>query len=259
MRRMIIAGNWKMNKNIEDTRKFIRELIPLVGDLKDIDIVIAPSYPALSAAAEAIKGKKISLAAQDVHWQDKGAFTGAVSAVMLKEVGVSHCIVGHSERRQHFGETDLSVNQKLAALLKWSIKPILCVGETLQERTAGQTFSVLENQLRGALKGITPKDQDEIIIAYEPVWAIGTGVAADPQQVQEAHAHIRNILRKLLIGGREKETRIQYGGSVTPGNARAFLMLTDVDGSLVGGASLNPASFVEIIKSASEAMKEKSK
>ena len=259
MRRMIIAGNWKMNKNIEETRKFIRELIPLISDLKDIDIVIAPSYPALSAAAEAIKGKKIGLAAQDVHWDDKGAFTGAVSAVMLKEVGVSHCIVGHSERRQHFGETDSSANQKVIALLKWNIKPILCIGETLQERAAGQTFSVLENSLRSSLKGVILKDQDEIIIAYEPVWAIGTGVAANPQQVQEAHAHIRNILRKLLIGGKEEVTRIQYGGSVTPANAQSFLTLPDVDGSLVGGASLNPASFVEIIKLASEAIKEKNK
>jgi len=259
MRRLIIAGNWKMNKNIEETRKFIRELIPLIGDIKDIDIVIAPSYPALSAAAEEIKGKKIGLAAQDVHWEDKGAYTGEVSAVMIKEAGVSHCIIGHSERRQFFGETDMSVNQKLAALLKWNIKPILCVGETLQERAAGQTFSVLENQLQGALKGVTLKEQEEIILAYEPVWAIGTGVAANPQQVQEAHSHIRKILKKLLVGGREEETRIQYGGSVTPGNARALLTLPDVDGSLVGGASLNPASFVEIVKSASEAMKEKSK
>lgn len=254
MRRPIIAGNWKMNKTREETRKYMREFISLMQGTDTVDIVVAPPFTALSAAVEESKGSRVGIAAQDVHWEDKGAFTGEISPAMLKDAGVTFCIIGHSERRQHFGETDRTVNLKLAALLKWRIVPILCVGETLQERTVGKTYTVLEEQLRGATKGIVLKDDDEMVIAYEPVWAIGTGVAADPQQVQGAHSSIRTILGKIFVGERGKTLRIQYGGSLTPDNAPPILRQPDVEGALVGGSSLDPAAFSRIVKEACNIM-----
>lgn len=255
MRRPIIAGNWKMNKTIQETRKFFKELIPLLKDAGEIDIVIAPSFPSVAPAAEEAKASRVRIAGQNVHWEEKGAFTGEVSVAMLKDTGAGYCIIGHSERRQSLGETDKTVNLKLAALLKGGLIPIVCVGETLQERTAGKTFVVLERQLREAMKGIVLKDTDEIVIAYEPVWAIGTGVVASPQQVQEAHAHVRQLLRKIFPGDKGDRARIQYGGSVTPANALSVLQQPEVDGALVGGASLNPQSFAEIIAASREAAK----
>ena len=230
-----------------------RELFEL--DDQSLDIVICPVYTALSEVSEVIAGSNIQLGAQDVFWQDEGAFTGEVSALMLKDAGAKFVIIGHSERRQYFGETNDSVNKKIKAALKQVLTPIVCVGETLKEREAAETFRVLDDHLQNGLKGISEEEILNVVIAYEPVWAIGTGKTATSRQAQEAQKYIRDLLIKMYNEDRAGRIRIQYGGSVKPENIAELMRQPDVDGALVGGASLTLESFVTIVKRASEVKK----
>jgi triosephosphate isomerase (TIM) len=247
-----ICGNWKMFKTAGEARELVRALAPLLSELGargKIQVAVAPPFTALAAVAEAIEGSGIELAAQNVHWETQGAFTGEVSAPMLKDLGVKHCIVGHSERRQLFGETDASVAKKTRAVLAAGLLPIVCVGETLAEREANETMAVVQRQVRGALGGLSAAELRTLTLAYEPVWAIGTGKTATTAQAQEVHAVIRALLRELG-GAAADEVRIQYGGSVKPDNAAELLAQPDVDGALVGGASLKAQDFSQIVKGA---------
>jgi len=252
-RRKFVCGNWKMHRTRAEGRELVRALAPLVADAGDrVQIAIAPPFTALEAAAQALAsptGARIELAAQDCHWEPQGAFTGEVSPAMLADAGCVHCVVGHSERRQFFGETDEGVRKKAAALLKAGVLPIVCVGETLQEREAGRTLDVVSRQVRGALQGLAAADVALLTLAYEPVWAIGTGKTATTAQAQEVHAAIRKLLRELA-GDAADRVRIQYGGSVKPDNAAELMAQPDVDGALVGGASLKAADFSQIVKGA---------
>jgi triosephosphate isomerase (TIM) len=248
-RTKFVCGNWKMHKTAAEARELVRALAPLVDGVA-VQVAIAPPFTALAAAAEAVRGTRIELAAQDVHWESQGAFTGAISPLMLKELGVRHCIVGHSERRQLFGETDDGVQRKARALLAAGLLPIVCVGETLAEREAGETLAVVSRQVRGALAGLPAGDLAKLTVAYEPVWAIGTGRTATTAQAQEVHAELRRLLRELG-GAAADEVRIQYGGSVKPDNAAELMAQPDVDGALVGGASLKAEDFSRIVKGAS--------
>jgi triosephosphate isomerase len=249
-RTKFICGNWKMHKTTGEARELVRGLAQLVeGAAGVVQVAVAPPFTALAAAAEALKGTSIELAAQNVHFEPQGAFTGEISAPMLADLGVKHGIVGHSERRQYFGETDEGVRKKAAALLKAGILPIVCVGETLQEREANKTLDVVSRQVRGALEGLSAADVAKLTIAYEPVWAIGTGKTATTAQAQEVHAAIRKLLRELAAGAAD-QVRIQYGGSVKPDNAAELMAQPDVDGALVGGASLKAADFSQIVKGA---------
>lgn len=257
MRKTIIAGNWKMYKTVVEAIDLAnglkRELFKL--DNQDIDIVLCPPFTALSEVLEVIVDSNIQLGAQDVHWQDEGAFTGEVSPVMLKDIGCKFVIIGHSERRQYFGETNESVNNKIKAALKHNLTPIVCVGETLSQRESGSTFKVLDDHIENGLKNITDIDILKIVIAYEPVWAIGTGKTATSQQAQEAQKYIRDLLRKMYNNDVADTVRIQYGGSVKPENITELMREPDVDGALVGGASLKVETFAEIVKKASEVKK----
>lgn len=244
MRKPFIAANWKMNKTVPEALDFIAEFLPLVAGADYADIVIAPPFTALASVSPRLKGSKVALAAQDVFYEEKGAFTGQISPSMLKDAGCLYAIVGHSERRQYFGETDETVNKKIRAALKGGLKVIFCIGESLAERQAGNTFEVLKKQLGGGLSGI---EIDELVIAYEPVWAIGTGVTATTAQAEEAHAFIRKETG-AAYGKKADALRILYGGSVTPENAAELLSCPNVDGALVGGASLKPGSFADIVK-----------
>ncbi|MFH1135181.1 MAG: triose-phosphate isomerase [Pseudomonadota bacterium] len=246
-RRPLIAGNWKLYKTASETAAFIAELkAGLPGDLR-VDVALAPAFPALETAVKAAAGSPIIIAAQNVFWEKEGAFTGEVSTSMLKDLGVAAVIIGHSERRQYFGETDESVNRRLKAALAAGLAPIVCVGETLSEREAGQTFEVLERQLKGGLSGLTAEDAVKLVIAYEPVWAIGTGKTATPQTAQEAHLVIRNFFEKSYNKTLANSIRILYGGSVKPENASELMAQADIDGALVGGASLKAGVFLGII------------
>jgi triosephosphate isomerase (TIM) len=250
-RKKFVCGNWKMHKTVAEARQLVRELKGLVADVGDrVQVAVAPPFTALYAAAQELQGSNLELSAQDVHWEKQGAFTGEVSAPMLAEVGCRHGIVGHSERRQFFGETDDSVRKKTAALLGAGVLPIVCVGELLQEREAGQTLEVVGRQVRGGLQGLSPDQVRRLTIAYEPVWAIGTGKTATTAQAQEVHAAIRGILRELAGGEVAEAVRIQYGGSVKPDNAAELMAQPDVDGALVGGASLKAQDFAQIVKGA---------
>jgi triosephosphate isomerase len=242
MKRYCIAANWKMNKTISETREFLRSFLPLVKDVADRDIVIAPPFTALSAAAEEIKGTGVKLSAQDVFWEEKGAYTGEVSPGMLLDAGCGHAIVGHSERRQYFSEDDVVVNRKVKAARKAGLEVIMCVGETLEEREAGRTFEVIKRQVETGLSEVGPEG---LIVAYEPIWAIGTGKTATTEQAQEVHAFIRKILA-VLYGNESEPIRVIYGGSVTPDNVDSLMACKDVSGALVGGASLKPESFGRI-------------
>jgi triosephosphate isomerase len=250
MRKPIIAGNWKMYKTINEAIELVnglkRQLFEL--DSLDIDIVLCPPYTALSCVAEVIAESNLQLGAQDAYWQDEGAFTGEVSCKMLKDAGAAYVIIGHSERRQFFHETNDTVNKKVKAVLAAGLTPIMCVGEMLAEREKGLTFKVLEDHVRGGLKDISGQDAVKVVIAYEPVWAIGTGKTATPEQAQEAHKYIRDLLVHIYQGEVAAAMRIQYGGSVKPDNAGELMQQADVDGALVGGASLKIDSFSEIVK-----------
>jgi triosephosphate isomerase len=245
-----VCGNWKMYKTTGEARELVRALAPLVEGLGGkVQVAVAPPFTALAAVAEALRGTPIELAAQNVHREAQGAFTGEISAGMLADLGAKHCIVGHSERRQLFGETDEGVREKVVALFKAGLLPIVCVGETLQEREAGQTLSVVSRQVKMALQGLQATDIGRLTLAYEPVWAIGTGKTATTAQAQEVHAVIRRLLVELA-GGAADEVRIQYGGSVKPDNAAELMGQPDVDGALVGGASLKAPDFSRIVKGA---------
>jgi triosephosphate isomerase len=247
-RRPIIAGNWKMNKTTVEARDLVGKLIPLIGGIKERDIVFAPPFTALQTVAEMIKGTGIALSAQNLHWEDKGAFTGEISAEMLLDLGCKYVIIGHSERRQFFGETDETVNRKLRQALNKGLHPIVCVGETLKEREAGTTNGVIERQVAGALQRITATEMEKVTMAYEPVWAIGTGKTATPDQANEIHSFIRGKVQVSYGKEVAGSLRIQYGGSVTPENVSALMAMPDIDGALVGGASLKPESFAALVK-----------
>ena len=242
MKRYFIAANWKMNKTIPETREFIRSFVPLVRDVADRDIIVAPPFTSLAAASEELKGTNVRLSAQDMFWEEKGAYTGEVSPGMLLDAGCAYVIIGHSERRQYFSEEDVIVNRKVRAAKKAGLGVIFCCGESLEEREAGRTFDVIEREVEMGLAEVGP---DNLVVAYEPIWAIGTGRTATTEQAQEVHAFIGKTLGNLY--GKEAEAlRIIYGGSVTPDNVDALMACRDVFGALVGGASLKPESFARI-------------
>ncbi len=247
MRRVVIAGNWKMNKNIGESIDLANSVKRSLYDIADLDIVLCPPFTSLSDVREIIMGSNIKLGAQDVHWEKEGAFTGEVSAGMLKSIGCEYCIVGHSERRALFGETNETVNRKAKALLKEGIMPIVCVGEKLEERKAGKTFDVVKDHMTNSLSGLTVEEMKKVIIAYEPVWAIGTGVNATKDEAEEVHRYIRGLLDDMFNGEVAKSVTIQYGGSVKPDNIKELISEEDVDGALVGGASLKSDSFVQLV------------
>jgi triosephosphate isomerase len=251
VRLKFVCGNWKMHKTAAEAASLARELRDGLRDTAGkVLVAVAPPFTALHAVAEVIgRGSGIELAAQDVHWEAQGAFTGEVSAAMLADAGCKHCIVGHSERRQLFGESDEGVRRKVGALLAAGLRPIVCVGELLAEREAGRTLEVVARQVRAAISGLPAAPLPALTIAYEPVWAIGTGRTATAAQAQEVHAAIRGLLREVA-GGVADEMRIQYGGSVKPENAAELMSQPDVDGALVGGASLKAAEFLRIVKGA---------
>lgn len=247
-RKIFIAGNWKMNTTVDDAVALAKGVVETVGAVDDVDVAVCPPYTNLAAVSEVIKGSNVKLGAQDVHWEEKGAYTGKISCGMLKAVGVEYVIIGHSEQRQYFGETNETVNKKVKAVLAAGMKPIICVGETLEEREAGNMKSVVESHVRGGFEGLS-KDEALIgTIAYEPVWAIGTGVTATPDQAQEVHDFIRSLVTELYDETVAQAIRIQYGGSMKPGNAKELLGKQDVDGGLIGGAALKPDDFAGIVK-----------
>jgi triosephosphate isomerase len=247
-RRPIIAGNWKMFKTTAETRSFFTDFLPLVSNVSHCDIVVAPTFTALAVAAWASKGSSIALSGQDVYWEKEGAFTGEISVAMLQDAGCTYTIIGHSERRQFFFETDETVNRKVRAAIGGGLQAIVCVGETLAERDAGKAAEVVRRQIRDGLAQLTESDLSPIIVAYEPVWAIGTGRTATPETAAEMHGEIRKTLGEIWGGRVATATRILYGGSVKPNNIQELMRREDIDGALVGGASLDPASFAAIVK-----------
>ncbi|MCP4650245.1 MAG: triose-phosphate isomerase [PVC group bacterium] len=248
MRRTIIAGNWKMNKTITEALDLVRGLSMELKDVKDVDVVICPVFTALYSVSHEIEGSNIKLGAQNLFWEEKGAFTGEISAQMLKDANCDYVLIGHSERRNIFKETNEYVNRKLKAALKAELLPIVCVGERLEERQKNETFDVIRNHVTGALEGLSADDLKDIIIAYEPVWAIGTGQVATPEQAQEVHAFIRKLIADNFGSEVAEKLRIQYGGSVKPDNIKILIAQPDIDGALVGGAALKAESFLGIIK-----------
>jgi triosephosphate isomerase len=247
MRTPFIAGNWKMFKTVADTIKYVKEFRVLVKDVEDVEIVLAPPATALYAAAEAARNSLVVIAAQDVYWEREGAFTGAISAPMIQEAGAEYVIVGHSERRMLFGETDTSVNRKAVAAFAAGVVPIICIGETLDQRERDETLEVLDRQITHGLDGVTGEQLARLVIAYEPVWAIGTGRTATPAQAGVAHAHIRQRLRQWFGREAAELCHVIYGGSVKPDNIRELIAHPDVDGALVGGASLDVSAFFDIV------------
>ena len=259
MRKPIVAANWKMFKTPSETAEFFRDFTVLAKDEQRVDIVVAPPFISLAAAVAALgQHDGIRLAAQNMHYEQSGAFTGEISPAMLREMLITFVILGHSERRSLFGENDALINKKVLAAHAWHLRPILCVGETLEERDAGKIESVLTTQLTGSLKDVSADQAVGTVLAYEPVWAIGTGRTASPAQAQEAHAFIRKVLGELYDAETARRVRIQYGGSVKPGNMGELCSQPDVDGALVGGASLESGSFWEICRAAAEAAEHKS-
>ena len=246
MRVPLIAGNWKMFKTVQETIVFVKELRSAVKDV-GVDIVVAPPFTGVHAAAEAARNTGIDIGAQDLYWEKEGAFTGEVSAPMIKEAGAEYVIIGHSERRRLFADTDATVNRKIFAAIAAELTPIVCVGETLEERERNETLAVLDRQIKDGLDRLTAEQVAEIVVAYEPVWAIGTGRTATAAQAQEAHAHIRQRLRQWFGADAAERCRILYGGSVKPDNIRELIAESDVDGALVGGASLDVKSFADIV------------
>ena len=247
MRHPFIAGNWKMHKTVHETVVFVKEFRSLVKDIEDVEIVVAPPMTAIHSAAEAARNSPVGVAAQHVHWEKQGAFTGEISAGMASEAGAEYVIIGHSERRQFFGETDETVNRRLGAAVTAGLIPIVCIGETLAEREGNQTLNVLDRQIKQGFDGMSGEQVAALVIAYEPVWAIGTGRTATSVQAQEAHAHIRQRLRQWFGAAAADECHVIYGGSVKPENTRELVAQPDVDGALVGGASLDVKSFYDIV------------
>ena len=250
MRIPIIAGNWKMYKTISQALELVRGIKYSIVSPGDVEVVVAPPFSALYPVIGECKDSYIGVAAQNIHWEDEGAFTGEVSGLFLKDMGCEWVIIGHSERRQYFGETDDSVSRKTAAALKHNLAPIVCVGETLGERESGDTFGVLERQLGAGLPSIAADQAKKLVIAYEPVWAIGTGKNATPDQAEEVHLFIRKFLAEMFGPDTAQTVRILYGGSVKPENAKELMKQQNIDGALVGGASLKAESFAQIIKAA---------
>jgi triosephosphate isomerase len=247
MRTPFIAGNWKMFKTVADTVKYVKEFRSLVKDVDGVEIVLAPPFTAIHAAAEAARNSNVAIAAQDMFWEREGAFTGEISAQMLQEAGAEYVIIGHSERRTLFGETDATVNRKIASAVAAGLAPIACIGETLDQRERNETFDVLDRQIKQGLDGLSSEQVGQLVIAYEPVWAIGTGRNATPAQAAEAHGHIRKRLRQWFNPEAAELCHVIYGGSVKPENIRELISQPDVDGALVGGASLDVRGFSEIV------------
>jgi triosephosphate isomerase len=242
-----------MHKTVADTVKYVKQLRGLVKDMTGVEIVVAPPFTALHAAGEAARNSNVGVAAQDLHWEREGAFTGEISAAMIAETGAEYVIIGHSERRTLFGETDASVNRKIAAAFAGGLTPIVCIGETLDQRDRNETFSVLDRQIRDGLDGVTSEQLVQLVMAYEPVWAIGTGRNATPAQAAEAHGHIRKRLQQWFGAQPSALCRVIYGGSVKPENIGDLARQPDVDGALVGGASLDVKAFVEIVSRSRDA------
>jgi len=253
MRKKIIAANWKMNMTQGESERFVDSFLRDVGEIADIEVVIIPPFTAIAKVSEALgRAQNIKVGAQNMYWEKSGPFTGEISAPLLRDLFVHYVVLGHSERRTLFGETDEMVNRKVRAAHEAKLRTIVCVGETLDQRDKGNVEKILSIQLHGSLAGLSPKELQETVIAYEPIWAIGTGRNATPAQAQEAHAFIRHILREMADETTAERVRIQYGGSVKPENARELMSQPDIDGALVGGASLDPRSFAQIVKGARE-------
>src|SRR6266853_1472913 len=252
MRKKIVAANWKMNMTQSESARFVESfLLRDIGEITDVEVVIVPPFTAIAKVMEALgNAQNIKVGAQNMYWEKNGPFTGEISAALLRDLFVHYVVLGHSERRRLFGETDEIVNRKVLAAHEASLRPIVCVGETLKQRDRGNVDKILSIQLRGSVAGLGPKELQETVIAYEPVWAIGTGRNATPEQAQEAHAFIRRTLRDMADDTTAERLRIQYGGSVKPDNARELMSQPDIDGALVGGASLDPRSFAQIVNAA---------
>ena len=248
MRKPLIAGNFKMFKTVGETVSYVRDLRALVKEATNVDIAIAPPFTSLASASEAAKGSGIDIAAQNMHWEREGAFTGEISAAMIRETGARYVIIGHSERRTLFGETNETVNKKTHAAMTAGLVPIVCIGETLDQRDRNETMAVLDRQIKESLDRVTGEQLSGMVIAYEPVWAIGTGRNATPAQAGEAHFHIRQRLKQWFGLDASEQCRVLYGGSVKPDNIAKLIAEPDVDGALVGGASLDPKSFFAIIQ-----------
>ena len=250
IRKKLIAGNWKMHKTAGEGVALTAEIVAAIGKETGVDVVLCPPFTALESVGRAVEGQAIRLGAQNMHPEKNGAFTGECSAEMLRSLFVSHVILGHSERRAYFAETDELINRKVVAALANQLRPILCVGETLAEREAGQTLAVVQQHLEGGLKGVTEEQITSVVVAYEPVWAVGTGKVATPAQAQEVHAFIRSILTKHYGAARAQKVRIIYGGSMKPSNAVELFAQTDIDGGLIGGASLEARPFIDLVTEA---------
>jgi len=250
MRKKIVAGNWKMNMTTAEAETLVTALKGELANFREVEVVVCPPYTALSTVSELVQGTHLDLGAQNMHWEKGGAYTGEISAGMLRELYCHFVIVGHSERRQYFGETDEIVNRKTKAALASSLHPIVCVGETLEEREAGMVNEVITTQVKGSLAGLSAKELLDSVLAYEPVWAIGTGKTASSEQAQEVHALIRSVLAEMFDQTVADGVRIQYGGSVKPGNAKELFGMPDIDGGLIGGAALDAKSFIDIVRAA---------
>lgn len=248
MRKPIIAGNWKMYKKVDQAIALVSELSDLVADVENVEVVVCPTFTALDAVLEALQGANVAVGAQNMYWQEEGAFTGEISPVMLRDLGCKYVILGHSERRQYFGETDEGVNKKIKAAFAHALIPIVCVGETLAQREAGTTEKVVRTQAEGALNGLDAEKAVRLVIAYEPVWAIGTGKTASNDDAQQVCGFIRRVVAEMFNQEVADKVRIQYGGSVKPDNISALMAQPDIDGALVGGASLEAKSFANIVK-----------
>ncbi|MBW1846199.1 MAG: triose-phosphate isomerase [Deltaproteobacteria bacterium] len=246
-RRPLIAGNWKMFKTGREAGETARKLVELVAGVSDKEIMIAPTFTALSIVSEIIQNSNVSLGAQNLFWENEGAYTGEISSAMLTSTGCKYVIIGHSERRQHFGETDETVNKKINSAIQNKLIPILCIGESEEQRDANETFSILDKQIKKGLEGFSPENLKPLVIAYEPIWAIGTGKTATSDQAQEVHKFLRDSLEKLFNNSLSDSIRILYGGSVKPDNITELMGMADIDGALVGGASLQAESFSQIV------------
>lgn len=254
MRQYIIAGNWKMNKTVSESVALAEGIVNIAKDIKKTEIVIAPTYLAAAKVADIVKGTNVKLAVQDIHWKDQGAFTGKVSVDMVKEIGAEYIIIGHSEQRQYFHETEETVNLKVKKTLDAGLKPIICIGETLDERNGGKLEEVLSTQVKGAFKDVFAEDAAKCVLAYEPVWAIGTGVVATDEQAEDTQKFVRSVVKEIYGEEIAEGMRIQYGGSMKPDNAAGLLAQANIDGGLIGGAALKPETFFAIISAAEAAL-----
>ena len=252
MRKKVIAGNWKMNKVSSEVNQFIDEVVKQVPTSDQVEAIVCAPFPYLASLVEKAKGSNVKISAQNMHFEDKGAFTGEVSPVMLKDIGVSHVVLGHSERREYFAETDETVNKKVHAAFNHDLTPIVCVGESLEQREANETMGHVETQVKKAIEGLSAEQVAKTIIAYEPIWAIGTGKTASNEQANEVCTHIRNVIKHVVSEDVAEQVVIQYGGSVNPENIGDLLAQSDIDGGLVGGASLEPESFLKLVEAGSK-------